>query len=136
MVDVRSSTTVALSVSERLRAVLAALRTIAPALLVNGALETRLGAILNLPFPGQYGKSLIPALSLYGICISHIAACQARRPEYSPVVRGAYASEPERAVGATRWSVSERVTSEDVACAISALKEILAPVKNCEASAT
>ena len=115
---------------------LAALRTIAPALLVNGALDTRLGPVLNLSFPGQYGKSLVAALSLYGICISHTAACQARRSEYSPVVRAAYASEPERAVGATRWSVSERVTSEDIACAVSALKKILAPVKNGEASTT
>jgi cysteine desulfurase len=109
---------------------LAGLRDVAPGLVVNGSLEARLGPILNVSFPDQYGKSLAAALSLQGVCISHTAACQARRSEVSPVVRAAYPDEPARAAGATRWSVSERVTSEDISFAVEAVKRLLTPRKN------
>jgi len=52
---------------------------------------------------------------------------RAGRAEASPVVRAAYPDEPERAVGATRWSVSERVTSEDVRVAVEATARVLSP---------
>ncbi|WXA98026.1 aminotransferase class V-fold PLP-dependent enzyme [Pendulispora brunnea] len=94
-------------------------------LLVNGDEKARLGTILNVSFPGVFGKSLVSALSLEGICISHTAACQSRRSDVSPVVRVAYPDVPERAQGATRWSVSEDVTEDDIACAIRTTREIL-----------
>jgi cysteine desulfurase len=109
---------------DRAEALLAGLRGVAPDLLVNG--ESRLGPIVNVSLPGQYGKSLVAMLSLEGVYISHTAACQARRSEVSPVLRAAYPSEPLRAEGATRWSVSERTTSEDVARAVEALGRIVA----------
>jgi cysteine desulfurase len=118
--------------SARSEELLAGLRDVAPDLVVNGSPEARLGPILNVSFPDQYGKSLVAALSLEGVCISHTAACQARRSEVSPVVRAAYPREPARAVGATRWSVSERVTSEEIAFAVQAAKRLVAPRKRAE----
>jgi len=115
------------SARARAEELLAGLRAIAPGMLVNGAAEARLGPLLNVSFAGQYGKSMVAALSLEGVCISHTAACQARRAEASPVVRAAYPEVPERAVGATRWSVSERVTSDEVRVAVEATARVLSP---------
>jgi len=115
---------------ERAEVLLAGLRTVTPGLVVNGSAEARLGPILNVSFPDQYGKAMVAALSLEGVCISHTAACQARRSEVSPVVRAAYPDDPARAAGATRWSVSERVTPEDIAFAVDAVKRLLAPRKS------
>ena len=52
------------------------------------------------PWLMAVGLGAVAALSLEGVCISHTAACQARRSEASPVVRAAYPEAPERAVGA------------------------------------
>ena len=46
------------------------LRAIAPGLLVNGAAKARLGPLVNVSFPGQYGNPMVAALSLEGVCIS------------------------------------------------------------------
>src|SRR5262249_10781002 len=101
-----------------------ALRRLEPKLLVNG--EARLGPIVNLSLPNQYGKSMVAALSLDGVCIAHTAACQATREQASPVVRAAYPAEPERAIAATRWSVSERTTSDEIHNGVDAVKRLLA----------
>ena len=111
--------------SDRADELLSSLRVVSPNLVVNGTPESRLGPVLNLSFPDQYGKSLVAALSLEGICISHTAACQARRSEISPVVRAAYPNDPARAAGATRWSVSERTKPEDIALAADVMERLL-----------
>jgi cysteine desulfurase len=101
------------------------LRAIDPALLVNGAPESRLGPIVNVSFPGLLGRSLVTALSMRGVCISHTAACQSRLVDASPVVRAAYpdANGSERAAGATRWSVSERTTESEIDRALEAMRD-------------
>jgi cysteine sulfinate desulfinase/cysteine desulfurase-like protein len=81
--------------------------------------------VLNVSLPGLLAKSFVSALSLEGVCISHTAACQARSEEMSPVVRAAYPGSLERAANATRWSVSEVVTSEDIARACAAVGRVL-----------
>jgi cysteine desulfurase len=112
---------------ERADELLAAFREIDPEVVINGDAGARLGPIVNVSFTGQYGKSLAAALSLEGVCVSHTAACQASREEVSPVVRAAYPSAPERAVAATRWSVSEHVTLDDIREAVAALRRALRP---------
>jgi cysteine desulfurase len=104
---------------------LTGLRALEPDLLVNGAEDARLGTIVNVSFPGLLAKSVVSALSLEGVCISHTAACQARSAEMSPVVRAAYPSSVERAASATRWSVSETVTRDEIARALEALRRVL-----------
>lgn len=125
--EARASGRDAALASARARAteLLDGLRALEPDLLVNGAADARLGCILNVSFPGRFGKSLVSALSLEGVCISHTAACQARLTDVSPVVRAAYPSAPDRAAGATRWSMSERVTSEEITRALEAMRRIL-----------
>ncbi|WP_394828995.1 aminotransferase class V-fold PLP-dependent enzyme [Pendulispora albinea] len=109
-------------VAERL---LRGLRDIEPRLLVNGAEGARLGPIANVSFPDLSGKSLVESLGLERICISHTAACRARHSDASPVVRAAYANFPARADGATRWSVSEHVTDDDVGRALEVTGRVL-----------
>ncbi|WP_394839456.1 aminotransferase class V-fold PLP-dependent enzyme [Pendulispora rubella] len=106
------------------------LRAIEPTLLLNGDEGARLGPIVNVSFPGRFGKSLVSALSLEKICISHTAACQARHSEMSPVVRAAYPDTLARAEGATRWSVSERVTEDEIDHALETTRKILARMRN------
>jgi len=126
--EARASRRVEALAQARVRAheLLAGLRELEPDLLVNGAADARLGPILNVSFPGRFAKSLVAALSLEGVCISHTAACQARSTDVSPVVRAAYPGPPDRAAGATRWSVYEHVTAEDIARALAATKRVLA----------
>ncbi len=94
--------------------------------MINGAQDARLGPIVNVSLPGKSGKAIASALSLEKVCISHTAACQARLSEVSPVVRAGYPGAPERAEGATRWSVSERVTDSEIECAVETAKKLLA----------
>jgi cysteine desulfurase len=102
----------------------ASMRELEPELLRNGAQEALLGTTLNVTFPGRAGTSMVSALSLEGVCIAHTASCQSRDEQVSPVVRAAYPAEPQRAANATRWSVSEHTTEEDVARAVAALARI------------
>ena len=111
---------------ERERALWEVMRAASPAVVVNGAEDLRTGTMLNVSFPGVSGKALSSALGLERICISHTSACQASRADASPVVRAAYLGSPERAVGATRWSLSERVTKEDIERVASVLPRVLA----------
>ena len=99
------------------------LQEIDPAVAINGAPSARLGPIVSASFPGVAGKALVTALSMRGVCISHTAACQSRRIDASPVVRAAYPGAPERAVGATRWSVSEHLDDAAIDRALDAARD-------------
>ena len=99
------------------------LQEIDPAVAINGAPAARLGPIVSASFPGVAGKALVTALSMRGVCISHTAACQSRRIDASPVVRAAYPDAPERAVGATRWSVSEELDEAAIDRALDAARD-------------
>ncbi|MCL2724320.1 MAG: aminotransferase class V-fold PLP-dependent enzyme [Polyangiaceae bacterium] len=110
---------------EKALALARALQEVEPKMILNGEESLRLGTILNVSFPGVRAKSLIQMLSMEGIAISHTAACQAVREEVSPVVHAAYPKEPERAASATRWSVSESTTDEEIACAREVIERIL-----------
>jgi cysteine sulfinate desulfinase/cysteine desulfurase-like protein len=102
---------------------IAGLEEIDPAVFINGAPSARLGPIVSASFPGVAGKALVTALSMRGVCISHTAACQSRRVDASPVVRAAYPDAPERAVGATRWSVSEHLDDAAIDRALGATRD-------------
>lgn len=95
-----------------------------PGVHVNGQLAARLGPIVNVSIPGVVGKSLVAALALEGVCISHTAACHASRSDFAPVVRAAYPHTPERAVTATRWSLGEDVEADELAHAMNVLARI------------
>ena len=111
---------------ERERELWEVMRAASPDVVVNGADGLRTGTILNVSFSGVSGKALSSALGLERICISHTSACQASRADASPVVRAAYLGSPERAVGATRWSLSESVTKDDIERVASVLPRVLA----------
>ncbi len=81
--------------------------------LVNGDLTRRLGANLNLAFPGIEGESLLLALDLDGIAVSTGSACSSGSTKPSHVLT-AIGRDPETAHSSIRITLGRSTTEEDL----------------------
>jgi cysteine desulfurase len=80
---------------------------------LNGALAERLCNTVNVSFPGVAGDLLMTALDLEGVCVSTGAACTSGSVRVSAVVQ-ALGVAPERAAGATRFSLGPETSGEEI----------------------
>jgi cysteine desulfurase len=91
---------------------------------LNGHPTERLPNTLNVSFRGQRGYELLPLLD--GIAASTGSACHAGTTSISPVL-AAMQLQPERALGAVRFSVGRTTSQEDLDYVVERLKEAVRP---------
>ncbi|MDP8205894.1 MAG: cysteine desulfurase family protein [Candidatus Electryonea clarkiae] len=82
-------------------------------ILINGSMESRLGANLNLSFPGIEGESLLLSLDIDGIAASSGSACSSGSTEPSPVLL-ALGLDKETAQSSIRLTLGRSNTREDI----------------------
>jgi cysteine desulfurase len=95
-----------------------------PKAALNGSLESRLPAVLNLSFPNFESTALVMSLDLQGIAVSNGSACSSGSVEVSHVLRAMKISR-ERAVSALRFSFGKYTTEAEVESTLQALEKIL-----------
>jgi len=99
-----------------------------PGARLNGAREPRLPNNANLSFEGTDGQSLVIGLDLHGVAGSSGSACSAGSLDPSHVLL-ALGLPPERAAGAVRLTLGRHTTEADVDHALSALRRVVAAVR-------
>jgi cysteine desulfurase len=96
---------------------------------VNGDVERRVPNISNLSFAGVDGESLLIALDLQGIAVSTGSACASGSLEPSHVLT-AMGLTREQVRGSLRVSLSALTTSEEMVCALTALEDTVARLRD------
>lgn len=111
------------SLSERL---LGGIRELAPEARLNGPADPskRLPNTLNVSVPGVRGETLVRALDLEGVAVSHGSACTSGALEKSSVLKAMGVNE-WRTESALRISLGYSTTPGDVDTCLGALKKIL-----------
>lgn len=92
---------------------LAGLLARVPDMMLNGDLNRRVGAIVNVRFAGVDGEAVLHELDREGITVSTGSACSAATPGPSHVLI-AMGLEPEDAHASVRFSLGEPNTDDDV----------------------
>ncbi len=92
---------------------LAGLLARVPDMMLNGDLNRRVGAIVNVRFAGVDGEAVLHELDREGVTVSTGSACSAATPGPSHVLI-AMGLEPEDAHASVRFSLGEPNTDEDV----------------------
>jgi cysteine desulfurase len=98
------------ALGERLRA---GLIEAVPGTSLNGGVERRLAAIVNVCFPGVDGEAVLHELDREGVTVSTGSACSAASPGPSHVLI-AMGRSPEEAHASVRFSLGESNDTEDV----------------------
>ncbi|MGI9590162.1 MAG: aminotransferase class V-fold PLP-dependent enzyme, partial [Myxococcota bacterium] len=96
------------------------LRAELPGVLLNGPVEGRLPANLNLSFEGVRADELLP--SLHDVALSTGSACASARGEPSHVLR-ALGLSAERAAGAVRFGLGRDTTEAEIDAAAARVAE-------------
>jgi cysteine desulfurase len=114
--------------AERLRALrdrlLVGIRSIAPDLSVNGAMDRRVPGNLNLSIPGADGESLLLLLDQAGIACSTGSACQSGAADPSHVLLSIGVSK-ELANASLRFTFGRTSSEDDVEAALRALPDAI-----------
>ncbi len=84
-----------------------------PKILINGNRENRLPGIFNVSFEGIEGEGILLMLDMKGICASSGSACASGSIEPSHVLMAIGLSH-EIAQGTVRFSLSEKITEQDI----------------------
>ncbi len=100
------------------------MKTIAPAVQLNGDWKSRLPNNLNLYFPGQAGQDLLIKLDLAGFAVSPGAACSARICRPSHVLKALGCSDAQ-ATGSLRITFGRQTKKSDVDKLLAALKGLV-----------
>ena len=100
------------------------IQEIFPKAQMNGNVEFRLPAVLNLSFPGFESTALLMSLDLQGIAVSNGSACSSGSVEISHVLR-AMKLPKERAMSALRFSFGKYTTAAEVETTLQVLIKIL-----------
>ncbi|MBD3166183.1 aminotransferase class V-fold PLP-dependent enzyme [bacterium] len=88
--------------------------------LLNGSMENRLGANLNIAFPGLEGESLLMSLDMDGIAVSTGSACSSGSDKPSHVLL-ALGLDERTAQSSLRLTLGRSTTEEDIAYVIEKL---------------
>ena len=100
------------------------LRSIEPKVMVNGSLEKRVAANLNVSIPGTRGETLLLLLDQSGIAVSTGSACQSGALDPSHVLL-ALGLDPKTADGSIRFSLGRTSTDDDIEAVLAALPEVI-----------
>jgi cysteine desulfurase len=103
---------------------LEAVRGRVPGTMLNGDLERRLGAIVNLRFPGVDGEAVLHELDREGVTVSTGSACSAAQAGPSHVLI-ALGLRPEDAHASVRFSLGEGNRDEDVETIAAAVASVI-----------
>lgn len=100
------------------------LRKVCPGMTLNGEAAPRHPGILNCRFPGVTAEEMVVRLDLKGICASPGAACAARDPKPSHVLR-AMGLDETAARESVRFSMGRLTTAQEIERTVQAVGEIL-----------